>query len=455
MADIVGTMLSTSGTAGMTSPDTAGRSERRQFDIKDKIWQVWPERTPFFTLLSRLRKEVTDDPLFKHFEYNNVENVVGKFFLVGPCTWSSTAIGATATNVTVDDGSGNDRYTRFVKGMVVRFTAAGAPLTHRGIAVVTGVDSGGIDLYSLTANSANPADNYEIWITGTAHEEGGDHAASKSDELTPRYGSIQDFRDDWKFSDLMLNTKLFGPDEYNRVKTNVLDYHKLQIDKALIFGKMIRDTANTWATAWGAPKTIDIDGDSTAGNVYTTDGILQLINEYGSATPADGSGTPFKLTFDFNANTYSDWISHSEKIFRFGSPKKLFLVGREAYGAFSKVDKGIWNTGAQTNGAPSNPFRIPMEKGKDTFGVTINHIETPYGDLYPVKCEALRGSTMGLVGIVIDMENVALRVMRNLDTKVDEFEIPKKRIQYGEVRTVCGLQVQNLETHALITFANP
>lgn len=427
-------MLSTSGTAGIISPDTSGRSERRKFNLQDKIHEQWADKTPFFTLLGKLRKETTSDPLFKHFEHRDNEFVFGKYFVnaATPSTWSSGLM----TDLVVDEGTGSDRWDRFTKGMIIRvMNPATTAITTRFTAIVTDATSAGIDLKLISGTATNPSNNDEIYIVGNAHEEFGDKGQIFHDEVEFRYGSVQDFRNDWGMSDILQNTDLVGQHEWDRMKAMKTWLHKIHIEKGLIFGKMIRASGDLITTSWGSQLTADIDGDSTSGNVYLTDGIYQLLDQYGDSNQN-------LLTYDYDANTYSDWINMMEKVFRFGNSKKLALCGRTAYGYFSKLDKNFFT---------GQGVRMNLTPGQKTYGANINVLETPYGDLALTRDEILRDKWADIM-IIIDLANVNLKVMKNLDTSVSEFNIEHKTGMFGEIRTVCGLQLNMLETHALIKF---
>lgn len=430
--------VTTSGSTGYLEPDASGFSHLRgfNFDGGKKIHELWPDKTPFFTFTANFGKEMTDDPLFKHRERDESEFVHGKYFVnaATPSTWSGTAL----NDLIVDDGAGTPGMAaRFVKGHIVRCITP-ASFTTKFIGIVNTVDTTNDDINITSlwkSGSPNPANNDELYIEGIAREEFGNRGTVWHVEDDFRYGSVQDFSQDAAMSDIMMNTK-GGREDWEDNKLMKTWLHKLDIEKGLIFGKMVRQSADAIGTSWGSPTAIDLDGVDGAGNIYTTDGLYTLLDQYGDTSLN-------KLTFTKATNTYSDFIDMMEKLSRFGSSKKLAICGRTAYGFFSKLDAAFYNNTSK---------QIYMEPGGSVFGVKIDRLVTPYMDLGLVKSEVLRDQWGDLV-LIVDMNNVKLRVMNNLDTTAREYAVEPYTGKYWQIRTVCGLQVNLLKTHGMIKLA--
>lgn len=442
MAIVQGSRTTAGGTAGMIA-HSSGFAERRKFDVGDRIAELTPSETPFLTFLTKLSKEKTADPDFKHFEHRS--GWLDKKFLVNagtPSTWSSLSVGATITNLVVDDGSGNNTYTSFVKGMIVTLMApARTAWTNRAVALVTNVDSGGIDLKALTAPSAvdNIVNNDEIYVIGTAHEEGGLKAETYSDEPVVRYGSIQEFKTGYKMSDILKNTDLWGGNEWNRIRADKMKEHKFDIERALIFGKMVR-SSDAVTSVW-AHNTVDLDGDGTSGTVRTTDGIYQFVKSFGTTQSANAWGNRFACTY--TSYTWSDFVDDMEQVFQYGSDQRVCLCGSTVFGSFSKFGSNTF--------LGSSP-QINVNQGDSKFGLKIITITTPFGELNLVHDKILRGRFADLM-LSVDMNNIRYRFMQNLDTLIETgIQTPGETAEHEEIRTVAGLQVDLLETHSIFEF---
>ena len=69
MAITTGTKLSSDITAAATSAGVGQAPDRRRlYDFSDRVAELTPEETPFFTYLSNVSKEPTDDPVFRYLE---------------------------------------------------------------------------------------------------------------------------------------------------------------------------------------------------------------------------------------------------------------------------------------------------------------------------------------------------------------------------------------------------
>ena len=119
MAITTGTKLSSDITAAATSAGVGQAPDRRRlYDFSDRVAELTPEETPFFTYLSNVSKEPTDDPVFRYLENRSKIDFSNRSFLLAADVNGGSAVSAgTSYGFTVDTAGGAS-VDFLIKGMV-------------------------------------------------------------------------------------------------------------------------------------------------------------------------------------------------------------------------------------------------------------------------------------------------------------------------------------------------
>lgn len=338
----------------------------RKYDVADVISLLNVNRYPLLAILTNagkdpvskkgkaMKKKVTTDSEFKWFE-----DTFGT-------REGATASGNTGKNiastpsVTVATGTG----TNFSIGDVIKFVASGYTFLVTNVSTDTltlsnelGGATGTVDLSSLT-----------IWIIGNANEEGAGLRTLKGTTSTEKTGYCQIFRTPFGVTETSRNTETFIREndfDYQRRKKGI--EHMIDIERAFIFGKKAKITTGTH------PRRFSM-------------GVLSEITTYATA----------------NVDTEAEFEAFLEDAFRNGNVEKYAL----ASAAFI----------TQINTWAKN--RVQIMQSEKTYGVQITRYISAHGTLNLIKHELLTGTPYGNYCIVLDMEALSYRFLKNRDTKL-------------------------------------
>lgn len=269
--------------------------------------------------------------------------------------------------------------------------------------LVTGVSSTTITVaraWGTTSIGTLTAAEY-IVVLGNASPEGAGAPGIKSETETECYNYVQDFRTPFEVSDVLQNSELYGGNDLQNERLIHAIEHKVDIERAFLFGERKLDT-------------------STSTPIRSTGGVLSFIS-----TNVTTMTTATESAFE----------SFCEDAFAYGSSTKLLLASAKLISALN-----YWARGALTT--------VPKDK---TYGIDVKEYLTGHGTLLVAKHRLLSGSVYGGYGVVLDMDNVQTRVMKNLGTKLrTNIQANDETKEKDEYRTVAGLQVNNEATHAVV-----
>jgi len=241
-----------------------------------------------------------------------------------------------------------------------------------------------------------------IVVLGNANGEGYGAPGIKSETETECYNYVQDFRTPFEVTDILQNSELYGGNDLQNERLIHAIEHKVDIERAFLFGERKLDTST---------------GSSP---IRSTGGVLSYIS-----TNVTTMTTATEAAFE----------SFCEDAFAYGSSTKLLLASAKLISALN-----YWARGALTT--------VPKDK---TYGIDVKEYLTGHGTLLVAKHRLLTGSVYGGYGIVLDMDNVKTRVMKNLGTKLrTNIQANDETKEKDEYRTVAGLQVNNEATHAVV-----
>jgi len=255
--------------------------------------------------------------------------------------------------------------------------------------------------WGTTAIDTITAADYMV-VLGNANEEG--HAAPgiKSETETLCYNYCQDFRSPFEVTDILQNSELYGGNDLQNERVIHAIEHKVDIERAFLFGERKQDTS------------------TGTHPIRATGGILSFISTY-ATTMTTATETLFE--------------SFCEDAFAYGSNTKLFIGSPKWISALNYWGRGKLQT-------------VPKDQ---TYGINIKEYLTGHGTLLVAQHRLLTGTYYGGYGIVVDLDKISMRVMKNLGTKLrTNIQANDETKEKDEYRTVCGLQVNNQACHAIV-----
>lgn len=422
---------------------------RRVFNFGERVSELAPQQSPFFTYLSKVSKVATDDPVFKFLEQRHQwqrRNFSTKDWDTKTSGGKSTGDTISALHVVCDyDKYGNEVASAapqfLIKGQVLRIGGKAVRVTAvnavgdgqaRTYASGTATSYTSIDVEALEAIPAATGGSHKAQVIGSAWAEGDVDPEGWKDELYSREGYCQIFKTAIQlFSGTALATRYRGrPDEYRRVWSDKLMEHKMDIEHAMLFGIGKSDEANS------------------SGPVRYTHGIVPY---------TEANGKVFNFTYDGNsASTYDDFIDAMKDFYApesGNSGDKLVLASRKVLAWLNKLDDGFLK-----NTVSSGSYRMDVQNIKGSFGHEVTKINTIFGNLHFVAEPLFRGQDED-IAIAVDLANVKYRPLSgngvsrdtHIVTNVQNNNVDGRK---DMVLTEAGLEISLPETHALLKFSD-
>ena len=467
-------VFSTTSGGGMQSSSVD--HSRRMFNFGDRVAELAPKQSPFFTYLSKVAKKPTDDPVFKFLE-QRYQWQRRNFKVKTAMVTTAYSSGWNITNLEVDclyDSYGRESSTGKQPGFLLKdqivaikgeydadgsdgsdvpaiayYKISAAPdladdTTHARITatfikvayVPTSSNNGtftpaNASVFRLDAGG-------EGQVVGSAFAEGSTDPEGWKDEFFDREGYTQIFKTAISlFSGTSLATRYRGvSNEYKRVWQTKLMEHKMDLEHAMLFG-------------------VGSDDSTSTGPVRRTWGIVPYTEAYGKIKH-----------FTYASSSYDDFIDAMEDVFSpesGNSGNKLVLASRKVLSYFNKLGGSsfLGNTMAlghtATTSGGSNGYSLDIQNVKGAFGHLVTRVNTLYGDLNLVEQPLFRGMWEDYA-IMIDLKNVAYRPLAangvsrdtQIITNVQNNNVDGRK---DIVMTEAGLEISLPETHTLLKFA--
>ncbi len=468
-------------TAGDAIQGTSINVDRRIFNFGERIAELAPQQSPFFSYLSNVAKVPTDDPVFKfleqrhqwqrrNFQITSAGEVTGaaagspadsdwnvtgfdveclydkygrevstavrpEYFVVGQmvaieCEWDEDGSDGSDKpaiayyRVTAVDNSNSAKATlsmSFVKAMLKATRSAdGADAATKGLITVTSGDKLRFDA------------GMSGQVIGSAFAEGGTDPEGWKDEFYNREGYCQIFKTSVPlFSGTALATRYRGEsNEYMRVYQEKLMEHKMDLEHAMLFG-------------------IGTDSNPASGGpLRRTWGIVPYTEAYGKVK-----------TFAYASANYDHFIDSMEDVFSpesGNSGEKLVLASRKVLSWLNKLGGSsfLGNTMALNSQVGSG---LDIQNIKGSFGHQVTRVSTLYGNLNFVL-EPLFRNQHENTAIMIDLNNVAYRPLAGNGVSRDTQIITNVQNRNVDGRkdmilTEAGLEIQLPETHTVLQFS--
>ena len=468
-------------TAGGGMQSSSIDHSRRMYNFGERVSELAPKQSPFFTYLSKVAKKPTDDPVFKFLEQRHQWQ--RRNFEVKTAMTSSAHSGSDAnfnlTNLQVD--CLYDKYGRVVRTATCpnfilngQMVAIEVEYDANGSDAGVGSETAAVAYYKVNADpDVSNAAYAEIDLTfikvvykptssvsgeiteasasklihradakcqvvGSAWAEGSTDPEGWKDEFYDREGYCQIFKTAISlFSGTSLATRYRGvSNEYKRVWQEKLMEHKMDLEHAMLFG-------------------IGSDDSTGTGPVRRSWGIVPYTEAYGKIK-----------TFTYASSSYDDFIDAMEDVFSpesGNSGNKLVLASRKVLSYFNKLGGSsfLGNTMAlghtATTSGGSNGYSMDIQNIKGSFGHLVTKVNTLYGDLHLVESPLLRGIWEDYA-IMIDLKNVAYRPLAangvsrdtQIITNVQNNNVDGRK---DIVLTEAGLEISLPETHTLLKFS--
>lgn len=457
--------------------------DRRIFNFGERVAELAPAQSPFFTYLSNVAKVPTDDPVFKFLEqrhqYQRRNFQVQAAVTVGNYTTDAYAI-VSGDNFDLDvlyDKFGREVTTAVQPNFLLenQIVAIECEYDANGTDAGVGSETAAIAYYKITAapdltsdaaasrivgtfikvvykptRSADGADaalkgeitpagasklifraDADGQVVGSAFAEGSTDPEGWHDEFYNREGYCQIFKTAVPlFSGTALATRYRGVNnEYMRVYQEKLMEHKMDLEHAMLFG-------------------IGSDDSSASGPVRRTHGIVPYTEMNGKVK-----------TFAYASSNYDHFIDAMEDVFApesGNSGEKLVLASRKVLSWLNKLGSSsfLGNTMALNSQVGSG---LDIQNINGSFGHLVTRVSTLYGNLNFVMEPLFRGIHEN-TAIMVDLNNVSYRpLMGNgvsrdtqIITNVQNRDVDGRK---DMILTEAGLEISLPETHTVLKFS--
>ena len=467
MADTYASSLLHTETPGLAWTGVTPDNTRRIYGIGDRVAELSPQQALFFTYLSKVAKQTTDDTIWKPLEYRHQwqrRNLRADYIADDGAT---SGAGVKFTCTYNNQGKAHDTETYspifLVAGQVLRFngvvwkiaedtvfeymtTVGGADndtISTNGKGTTDG-DYAFVPLAKMvkvsdgsTTFATDNSDSGQGQVIGSQWAEGSQAPEGWRDELSDTEFYAQIFKTSVPLmSGSAMATKYRGfPNEWKRIYAEHVMSHKMDIENAMLFGYG-KYTNQDSRYSWGMIPFLETKG----GKLYTMD--------YG----ADDGGATLPFTYDGLVDLMEDFMAPESG----NSGQKLVLTSRKVIAKMSKLgtDSFVANS---LGSSGTSPFRANLDVKPSKFApVDVTSIGTSFGSLNFLAHPLFRGD-MEDKAVAIDLSNVKYRPLaangHNRDTFVEtNVQDNSTDGRKDQIITEAGLEINLPETHAVISF---
>jgi len=422
----------------------------------------------FFVYLSKVAKKTTDDPVFKFLELRHQwqrRNFTTHTQFVITVGGTANSIADQGADVLAVFECGYDKYGNikgnqqpqfFIPGQIIA-VADNAGVVHRiRIKETATIDLGTTDetRIKLYDDAATPDVAYmeligDTWeasqtytfavggkgqVIGSAWSEGSTSPDGWEDAMFDREGYCQIFKTGMNlFSGTAMATRYRGvSNEWNRVWTEKLMEHKMDLEHAFLFGIGGAHSVSSQVEGAGAP-------------MRTTHGILPYTESNGKV-----------YNFNYASSGYDAFLDAMEDFFApesGNSGNKLVLASRKVITYLNKLGQGSF----LNNSVGSSQYNLDVQSIKGSFGHQVTMVNTIFGNLHFVADPLLRGPWEDYC-VAVDMKNVAYRPLAGngisrdtfIETNIQNNDVDGRKDQ---IITEAGLEIQLPETHAILKWS--
>lgn len=347
--------------------------------------------SPLNAMLAMTGSEATDDPSYKNFRDELPNRAL---------TVNGAVASASTTAITVD--AGNDNLFA-VAGSIIVNAQTGEVMRTTADASATGL----VVERNIGGTNHQIADGADLFIAGTAYEEGANSPTGVSFDATVSENFTQIFRTAFTVTETLRATNLRTGDKEDEMATKALKMHMMDIERAMFFGKKNESAGST-----AQPRRF------TGGLINTLSNVIDR---------SSASNTMTEDQFD---------RSLVEDIFAFGSKQKIMFCGAKVAGHLQKFGKDRWS-----------PHVID-----DTYGTSLTGYETFAGTL-AVHLHPQFRMVPGMenAAVIVDFPYLKYRYMEGRDTALlRDRQSPDADAVKHEYLTECGLELLQDKVHTYI-----
>lgn len=484
MADYPNGLIKTQTAGQAWTGDVSIDNVRRTFGIGDKVAELAPQESIFFSYLSKIGKKTIDETVWKPLEYRNQWQRRNFSFMVEAATADSgdasvseeeTAglkIWCDYNKMGQQDSSKQYAPIFLVPGQILRLNGVAykfegvasdvnyykeSASDHEIASTLSAASTTDKGYAKIPLNKIVKVEDFDTAYTGTADEVlkgqviGSQWAEASGapdgfrDELT----NVEFFSQIFKtavplMSGSTMATKYRGyANEWKRIYAEHLKAHKMDLEHAFLFGYG-KYASQDERTSWGAIPFIENKG----GKRYKMDFAA------GVATP-DASATYDRednFTYDGLTAIMDDFMSYESG----NSGQKLCLTSRKVINQLHKMGTGGF-LDKSLSGNLASTFSANLDVKTSSFmPIDVTSISTSWGSMNFVAHPLMRHD-MEDKAVCIDLSNVSLRPLAGngisrdtfVETNVQENDIDGRK---DMIITEAGLEVLLPETHAVIDF---
>lgn len=364
-------------------------SNQRVVDMSPTIAELEPDEAPLTTMLQKVGKRAA---FSQKVEWLSDE-------LVPRLTTLSASAASDLTALAVATGTG----TYFRPGDVVRIATTGENCSVSAVSANTVYVTRALG--GVTALSA--ASGVDLIKVGNAAAEGATLGTLIQTKKVANYNYAQIQRDPWGFTNTLVASKLYGgPEPANEAKKKLIE-HKRQLENSLFWG--VRD--------------LNTSGSTPIGYVG---GIFQYVTS--NITSVGGNLTESVMeTFLRTA-------------FRYGSQNKVMFVSPLVASAMSSFAQGK----LALPSVDTNKYGVSLGQYQSASGAVIQiMIKRDWLDFQSAN------NQYGGIGVVVDMEDVKMRPLRDTVLKPDRQANDEDSVKQ-EYLTEWSFEIGQEKKHAII-----
>jgi hypothetical protein len=369
-------------------------SNQRVVDMSPTIAQLEPDEAPLTTMLQKVSSRAAYSQKVEWLQ----DELVPRLTTLA----ASAASGDTA--ITVATGTG----TYFRPGDVVRVATTGENVSVSAVSANTIYVTRAIGISISGATAYSAASGGDLVKVGNAAAEGATLGTLIQTKKVAQYNYAQIQRDPFGFTNTLVASKLYGgPEPANEAKKKLIE-HKRQLENTMFWG--IRDLN----TSGGAP-------------TGYCGGLYQFI----TSNVTSGVGNLTESVFE----------AFLRKAFRYGSQNKVMFCSPLVASALSSFP--------QSKLAPPAP-------SIDTYGVSLSTYQSASGAKVQIMVKRdwydfqNTSNQYGGIGVVVDMEDVTMRPLRDTVLKPDRQANDEDSVKQ-EYLTEWSLEVGLEKKHAIIS----
>jgi len=374
--------------------------DRRDIDISSDIYKLLPDANPFLVILMQARK-------------NPVNSLEYIWFDEEPASWKTKVASSYGddpgdTTIEVADGS------IFVAKDIAKNTRTGEILFITEVSNNTltverqyGYEEISSSHIGGTERASGAVDDYLLRL-GNAMEENSRAPDTRAYQPIKLYNYVQTFRLPFDASnDVTHEGKATNEDERTRLRRIKAIEHRMDIERALLFGER---------------------NEHIASKRRTTGGLMQFIktNYYDVGTSNQG------------ILTEPEWENFCEMAFDWGSDRKLFICSRRVGSIINQFAAG----------------RINTVSGEESYGLRLQEYQSFHGQIMIAPSKVFEKEYYGDMGVMVDIENIDYRPFAGEDSTLKmNIQEPDRDGWKDEYMTKVGSRVRLEKTHAVLKGA--